>query len=252
MTKFILLTGRRSGTTLVIDCLNNHPDITCIKRAFGVERRIKNPTEHRHSSDFYLYRTDNALRKAMYLFRRTVVFHDYLANKMFTTEEAGTAKGFRVIYEISKSYTMIEDWVKQDNVKVIHLIRENVLKTYLSTETAKIHKMHHPREGDAVKPVSIYIDPGKIVNILKKRLEEIDSQRNRYSGENYLEVTYESFVNNRAVESDRILSHLEVDTNCGLQSDLVKINPNSVRDIIQNYAEVAEVVHAAGLERFLD
>jgi hypothetical protein len=36
-----------------------------------------------------------------------------------------------------------------------------------------------------------------------------------------------------------------------LETDLVKLNPDSVRDIIENYEQVARALRGAALERYL-
>lgn len=251
MTKFILLAARRSGTTLAIDCLNSHSQVECVKRAFGLERKIKNPTLDRHSGEFYLYRTRNLYNRIRYYAKRYDLIDSFLCDDIFSPREHIPAVGFRLIHEMSQMYPQIADWAKNNDVKVIHLVRENVLKTHLSAKTARIHKLHHPREGDGVNPIKIHINPDEIVSVLEKRLQDIGIQRNRYSGCDYLEISYESFVENRSDQSSRMLAFLGVDASKELVSNLMKINPDSIENIIENFDDVAEALKGTELERFL-
>lgn len=251
MIKFILLAARRSGTTLVIDCLNSHTQVKCVKRAFGLERKIKSPTEDQHSGGFYLYRTKNLYNRIRYYSKKYDLIDDFLCEDIFLPRDNYSAVGFRLIHEMSTRYPQIADWAKHNDVKIIHLVRENILKTYVSAQTAKVHKMHHPRKGERLRPAKIQIDTAELVNVLRGRLQNIDVQRSMFSETGYMELSYESFVEDRAEQSRRMLNHLEVDASEELVSDLVKINPDSLKDVIQNYDEVAEVLSNVGMEKYL-
>ena len=93
MTKFILLADRRSGTTLVIDCLTGHPGINCAKRAFGQEKKIRNPTENHHSSDFYLYRTASLANRGKYYLQKKQLIKSFLDERVFTPRPGIRAAG---------------------------------------------------------------------------------------------------------------------------------------------------------------
>lgn len=251
MQKFILLAGRRSGTTLFIDCLNSHPDVFCYKRIFGVEKKIKSPDENRHSSDYFLYRTANLFAIAQYFLSRQASISKFLQTKLDFSNGI-KAHGFRVIYSMSNKYPALFKWAGVEKAKVIHLVRENVLKTYISEETAKIHKMHHPKKGDIVSTVKLHINISTIQQTLNNRLHEIEAQRAGCDGLPYLQVTYESFVERRGVESKRVLEFLGVDSDIDLKSDLIKINPSNLEDLVENYQELKSELTGTPLEKLLN
>ena len=79
MKKFILLAGRRSGTTLLVTCLDSHPQISCDKEVFSTKRRFVYFQVDRPSSPFYKFRTASTKRKVDYIFRRKQLIDEFLA-----------------------------------------------------------------------------------------------------------------------------------------------------------------------------
>ncbi|MBL0732410.1 MAG: hypothetical protein JJW03_06135 [Desulfosarcina sp.] len=68
----------------------------------------------------------------------------------------------------------------------------------------------------------------------------------------YIEITYEAFLNNYAEPYKKMLSFLGVKQWATPQSKLKKLNPDSLRGIIENYDEVASVFKGTLYEKFLD
>ena len=128
----------------------------------------------------------------------------FLRDDIFTPRTGYPAAGFRLIYEMSTKYPQIAQWAKQNDARVIHLIRGNLLKTYISTVTAAIHKMRHPREGVEIRTVKIHIDPQELLKNLRQRSTLIEGQRQLFSGCDCHEVYYEDFVADRTAESVKI------------------------------------------------
>ncbi|TCK19460.1 sulfotransferase domain-containing protein [Thiogranum longum] len=251
MEKFVILSDRRSGTTLLIDALTSHPDVSCVKRAFGQERRIKNPTPDHHSGTFFLYRTANLTRRLQFHFQRVDLIRGFLNDEIFASPPDKSVKGFRLIYAQAEQYPELVKLLQSEQLKVIHLVRENILKTYISTITAPLHKMHHPRTGDTIKIVTIRLDPAETLAQLEKRAGQIQRMRNIFSSAPYLEVSYENFSADREKESERILPFLGLHNESPLHSDLVKINPDSLRDIIENYSEIEDALKNTAFEHLL-
>ncbi len=252
MIKFALLADRRSGTTLMIDCLNNLPRVHCEKRVFGLDKRIANPTKDHQSGLFFLYRTETWPRRLRYLTGRRAMIRDYLDERIFVPEGDRDVRGFRLIYDKADQHPEILDGLRGRDVRVIHLVRENVLKTFISFKTAPLHKMHHPREGDAIRTVKLRLDPASLVAELRQRARRIERMRNAAAGFVTLEVVYESFVRDRQAEAARIQPFLGLDEVLPFRSDLVKINPDRFDDLVENHQEIRRVLAGTEFERFID
>ena len=251
MEQFVLLADRRSGTTLVIDCLNNLERVSCEKRAFGIDKIIKNPSDNRHSGMFFLYRTANWQRKLQYYVQRQKLTEQFLRDSIFTLSSPKDIRGFRLIYHKADQHPEALNCLRGTGTKVIHLIRENVLKTHISFLTAPMHKMHHPRHGDNIKTVKLNLDPTPLLVELRKRVAKIEAKRQLVSDFAVLEISYESFVSNREAEAARIQPFLGMDEITPFQTDLVKINPDTLDGVLDNPDEIRNLLAGTEFESML-
>ena len=252
VNKFIVLAARRSGTTLLIDYLNSHPEVECVKRAFGLEKKIVNPTPDNHSGGFYLYRTKNLINRVRFFVQRSALIGSYLDEDVFLPRQHYTAAGFRLIYEMSSKYPVIADWARENEVRIVHLVRRNLLKTYVSTVSAPVHKMRHPREGATITTAKIRIDPRDLLESLNQRVWDIDLRRQKFSACEFHELSYEDLVSNKDEVLGKVQTFLGIDRPAELTSDLVKINPESLSGVIENFDEIADVLSGTPYEKFLD
>jgi hypothetical protein len=67
----------------------------------------------------------------------------------------------------------------------------------------------------------------------------------------YLEVTYESLVSEFDTEIRKVLKFLRVDKTMPLSSDLVKVNPDSLENIVENYEEIKQALISSEFKNFL-
>jgi hypothetical protein len=252
MERFALVTSRRSGTTLVIDCLNNHPRIDCVKRAFGMEHRIANPTPDNQSGQFYLYRTATLARRARFLVNRRALLEEFIENELLQPRDGCDVVGFRLLDIHARGYPQILDWAEAQNLKLIHLVRENLLKVHVSHLTARLHKLHHPRDGEKLERVQVALDVDELIPALDERAALLERLRARISGFPLLSLSYESFVEDRSLHLERMASFLGVSGSEQMTSDLVKINPSKLSSVISNYAEVARALEGTPHAAFLD
>ena len=180
-----------------------------------------------------------------------ILIDDFLKEEIFKNNSIVSNVGFRIIYNMSLKYPALATWARNNDARVVHLIRKNILKTYVSSLTAPIHKMHHPREGEKISTVKIHLDPKAAIKELNARLREIDEQRKYYSSCEYIEIFYEDFVENQAVESTKLLNFIGADVDHILKSTLVKINPDSLDQVVENYEEIEEAFKGTPLEEYL-
>jgi hypothetical protein len=67
----------------------------------------------------------------------------------------------------------------------------------------------------------------------------------------YLKVTHESLASDFDTEIRKVLKFLEVDKTISLSSDLVKVNPDSLEDIVENYEEIKQALICSDFKNFL-
>jgi LPS sulfotransferase NodH len=134
---------------------------------------------------------------------------------------------------------------------ILHLIRLNMLKVIVSRQIAKTSKIYHSTHPIA-QQYKINLSPPKVKACLSHQTQQIQKYRQAFADNPYLEVTYESFVTHRDAETRRVLQFLDVEQFTPLISSLVKINSDSLADLIDNYHEVARTLKGTAFEKFLD
>jgi hypothetical protein len=144
---------------------------------------------------------------------------------------------------------VILDWVKENNASVIHLIRKNPVKAIVSHFTAKKRRTYHTTSR--VNKVTIRLSPRRLRREVAKRLYEIEKYRRLFSQQHYHELNYESFIEDRDYETHRILNFLGIDEFVPLKSRLVKQNPDSLDDILENFHEIKNAFQGSTYEKYL-
>ena len=86
---------------------------------------------------------------------------------------------------------------------------------------------------------------------MKRRTQLIEKYRAAFADKPRLEISYESLVANRDAETRRVLQFLDIDEFISLDTDLVKLNPDSLEDIIENYEQVAQALKDTPFEKHL-
>lgn len=148
--------------------------------------------------------------------------------------------------------------LKSVNPKVIHLIRKNILKTFISNELNNIaSKIGRDTHGTAkVPPVKITIPlEVKFLQNLANGKKAITDFRNMLMDNfTYLELYYEDFFTNSQSEShtiqnevlSEIYDFLNVEYSYDVQTDLKKTNPNKLENLIENYDDVKIYLESNG------
>jgi LPS sulfotransferase NodH len=248
--KFIVLTTQRSGATFFIKCLSGHPQIACRhETVFTQDNKFKFFSFDRPTSFYYQYRSSSLGRQLAHRFRRRSLIYDCIDDYFCTLPSNSKAIGFKLSYNHVRKYPEIADWIKDHDVRIVHFVRTNVFRTILSLATAKKRGVYHATQQ--VEPVQVHLDPRKLLRNLTRRTRLIEMYRTRFAEKPYLEVSYESFVGDRDVQTRRILQFLDIDEFVYLDSDLVKLNPVSIKDMLENYDRVVRVLEGTVFEKYL-
>jgi LPS sulfotransferase NodH len=240
MQKFIIISTQRSGSSLLVTTLASHPAVVCHREIFL--------EENFHPNSYSTFRVSSLRNRVAHLFYREKLVNQYLEKLL---SEAGdvAAFGFKFMYSQDKPLPQVIEWAEREDVKVIHLIRANVLKKRLSRLVSRFRNLAHSTER--VEVCRISIETTQLKEKLDSMSEQIDQFRSRLSHLQYIEVTYEELVANQAHEIKRLLEFLELEVVMGLSSNLVKVNSNDLSEVIKNYDEVAQVLTGTKYEQFL-
>ena len=226
--KFIIITTARSGSQMLVEFLNKQKNIRCedellqmdkeekfknlIRRLpninltsiFGdllgekpsrfVENRNKNFRE-------YLEVWENVLPCKYFGFK--IFFKNHIDNKLFDLEKRITQDSFLT-------------YVKQNDISIIHLTRDNMLLKYISEQVSRITKVWTSIKSDHQNTdlVKVEIPYGKFKHFRNARLEE-DQSVTDFCYQNdikYYHTTYENLTGeNYAYHYKSILEFLGED-----------------------------------------
>jgi LPS sulfotransferase NodH len=242
MIKFVVLSTQRSGSAFFVTSLSSHPRIHCYREIF----LSTNPKPETYRT----YRTSSLSRRIAHWFQRKQLINRYLADLYATGDGNTDALGFKLMYSQANQLPEVVTWIREHNVKVIHLIRLNTLKAVISHQIAKASKIHHSTRPIA-QQVKVSLPPQKVKASLMYRTQQIDQYRQMFSDNPYLEVTYEAFVSDPDEETRHILQFLDIEQFAPLTSPLVKINSDSLTELIDNYDEVARTLKGTAFENLL-
>lgn len=260
MIKFLIITQPRSGSAWFMSCLNNHPEIYCprIPTLFSKYNlspikwykprflQIDNPI-----SPYYQYRSRFFKRQLAHRFNRNKLINEFLSD-LYAENQNAQAVGFKVNYSQINRYAAIISWIKQNDIKIIHLIRTNLLKRLVSHKIANARHLLHSTQ--AVEPVKIRLDPKILIKDFRRRQIRFDKYKKRFNDDfkvPFFEIAYESLVADLDKEIRKVLRFLEIDKFMPLKSQFVKVNPDSLEDILENYNEVKKVLINTEFENFL-
>jgi hypothetical protein len=205
----IILSKQRSGSTLLIDFLNSHPDI----EAFGEQIE--------HSKD------DK---------ERLGIIQGL--------EERPGNNVFKIMY--NQLTVAVEDYLLQREIPIIHLKRENHTARLVS-DWINRHKDVVGRESaesyEKLPPVKITVDPAWFKYQYSEDLMDMAHLTQMFKKNPYMEITYEEMTGNGNVSalgdnvSKRLTDFLGV-KECSLTTKLVKQNPKDPKDSVLNYEEL--------------
>ena len=243
MTKFIILTTQRTGSTLLWRFLNLHPQID------GHGEIFLKIMKKEDSFNKYVNNVRFGKFKALFFYKKLV--EEFLNHLQVSADPETQAMGFKLMY--NQLNPKLKNFLLENNYKIVHLIRRNYLKIVISRETAQKREFYHAKEGDEIERVKINLD----INVLYQNLDEIsievEKNRNEFSNFNYHEVYYEDFVEDRDSETLKILQFLSV-SDQGLSNKdfpLKKINTDNLDEIINNFSDVESSLKESKYAAFL-
>ncbi|MDY6876428.1 MAG: sulfotransferase [Chloroflexota bacterium] len=248
MDKFIVLAARRSGVTLLLDSLNSHPQIQCYKGVFTTTNRLKFFEFDNPDSRFYKFRSASPKRQGDYVFRRKRLISTFLT-ELYTSTAGVKAVGVRLSYIQAKKYPEVLEWALENDVGIIHLVRKNSLKAIVSHFSARKRGLHHSTLK--AERVTIRLSPLRLKRRLTRLTRQIEKYNAMLADKRHIKVYYETFTANRDTEIRRILGFLEVDQSVPLTSDLIKLNPDSLENILENYEAITRAFKGTVFEKYL-
>jgi hypothetical protein len=169
---------------------------------------------------------------------------------VYAPQEQISLIGMKFMYGQARRYPEVMDWLVDNNVKFVHLVRKNALEVIVSRELAAKRGTHSMlKELPAVK---LRLDPDELKAEIKVCVDEINHYRGVCESLNSYEMSYEDFAVDMEKEARAVLSFLGIETTQPLTSILRKTNPRPLRDTIENYDQISRCFSGTQFEQYLD
>lgn len=231
--KFVIYTRGRTGSTVLTELLNCHPEIFCDVEIFNFlycKSRVKFPKPYINSCS----KRATASGKPVYGFKVKIAQ---------LREEHLYSNYDEILKELSD-----EGW------KFIHLKRVNFLRHKLSNLLASETQVYHLRKGDAPINTKIAVDFGKLLEgiVYGEKIERTEEENLKDIP--HMTVIYETEILDNSAHQEtanRIFSYLGLKPH-PVQTDLERITVDRLEDMISNYGEIESKLRGTPYEKYLD
>lgn len=243
--KAIIITSQRSGSTFLRHCLNCHPQITCDGELLigGMVQLPSILEDRRIPAKIYRYFLAGAWNPTKILDK-------------FTTRTDAPILAFKAMYNHFVNPKVREFLQSHTDIAIIHLRRDNLLKQYVSQALLgkKRERRWQPHSTSKLPLVSICISPQAAIKAMQQTKKKFDDFERLLSNHRKIELVYESMIEGRCLSkhaTDAICNLLDIEQQ-PMCCDFVKVNPNELKLMIDNYEEVVNALSGTQFERFLD
>ena len=238
----VILTTRRSGSSFLVECLRSHPEIECASEILNGQP--DDPVPAFRGPLRYFKKWSRIARTGAWMPGRWLDAY----------YRRGTAKVrcFKAMYEQLTRPFALRYVVANEDIRVIHLRRHNLLKSHISA--LLMNKREELQATAPTEAVWIKVDPARAIKSMRKmraRYERFDRAFERHPR---LQVAYERLFDGKYLDADtcrRVCDFLGVAQH-RMESRIVKLNPDSLRNMVTNYDELAAEVSKTEFADLLD
>ena len=227
-TPFVVLTTQRSGSVLLVQAIQSHPDMFCFHEM--LRPKIRNDQSLR------AYLAPSLPRRVGRFVRPYATTKGYLDQLFATRDER--AVGFKLMYNQLRRHPELWLMFRRGELKVVHLVRSNILHTEVSAVRAKVTGEFHARGEARPSADLIEIPTADLVERLERRDRSIARHRRRLRSIPHLELGYDDLVDRRDEVSQQVCGFLGVEPMV-LVTDHTKVTPSDLSRVIANYDDVA-------------
>ncbi|HEY0417273.1 MAG TPA: hypothetical protein VGC78_12895 [Gaiellaceae bacterium] len=236
---FVVFATQRTGSSWVASMLGSHPAVETYGELF--QRGAKRDTAF---DPYFLAHGGRRNRRRRLTFR--------FLDALYAAQPGIDAIGFKLMYQDVKENPAILAYLARRKVRVVHLVRANLLDVVVSNETARARGRYHA-EG-AVEQVAVAVDAESLVRRLRSLERKVKVARTAVAAAfvPHVEVSYESLLAEPRRFAD-LLRFLDVcDPDTPLTSQLRKLNSLRKEDTISNFAEVERALSGTRFAAFID
>jgi LPS sulfotransferase NodH len=245
MTKAIILTTQRTGSTFLVECLDSHPEVRCLGEMLA--------GGHIWVPDL-VYKSRYATKAYRYL-RSGAWYPTRMMTRYFERGER-PVMAFKAMYNHIRPRWILAYLRQHKEIRILHLRRHNLLKQYVSNLliTVKRDKPWQPHATAPVTPASTYVAPAAALAYMKRKRAEFNAHERLFSEHARLHLSYETMIDGQSLRADvarEVCAFLGI-ADQPMRSRLVKMNPERLREMVTNYDELAAAINKTEFADLLD
>ncbi|MEO1621136.1 MAG: hypothetical protein AAFU53_08900 [Cyanobacteria bacterium J06632_3] len=232
--RFAIVAGYRTGSTLLADLINHHPDIFCDQEIFFPFIHSR----YTHIQWPYLYMQGKSMSSP----RRIYGFDLKPEQIMHITSQQDHSLQ-RILWTMHEG-----GW------KIIYLQRSNLVRQVISNYLAIKRQHWHDRPGEPLKRQKIVVDMGILMKMLTRHGSIDQKAQEAMVNIPHLALSYESDLLNAAQHSgtaQRVFEYLRV-RSIPVKTAMKKIAASHLSDDIGNWDEVVENLSQSQYAHYLD
>lgn len=228
--KFIIFSQGRSGSNLLTDLLNCHPDIFCEDEIFHknlVRRKLFFPMLYIRGQTVKVKEKNYGFQlKPLHLIKSTFISPE----KIMTT-------------------------LHKNGWKIIYLQRRNLLRQVISIMIGMQRQQWHGTQKEPFVKYNFFIDSKKLIKEIQRR-ENLTLQQKKmlaHISSNF-ERNYEDDLlksEQHQKTADRVFEYLGLDS-VPVKTKLIKASSDRLSDMIVNYEEIVSTISKTKYAKFLD
>jgi LPS sulfotransferase NodH len=238
ITRFVLISPARSGSTMLREILARHPQVHMHGEVMGdkqVRRMLRG----------YLPKAIKALSPEVFartmLLERSRDTRQFFHERIFVADRKKKAVGFKLILDQAFSLHFADAFLwlaDQKDLKIIWLERRNHLARYASTLLHKKGRVLVWAKDELPAQLTTEVDPDKFRQDIRNQKAAIKILRERFDGHPCLEIFYEDFVKDPHAGYKSILSFLNVDDAVQPCIATRKVNSTNLSEVISNLESI--------------
>lgn len=237
---FAVVGTQRTGTTVIRTLLDSHPQVRCIGEAFLMNW----PGE----TGYAAHLRGRPVRRVRHFADRRALVSEYL-DSLFS-DGGVRAAGFKLMHSQARRFPSVIPELRERGGRAIHIVRRNVLKTLISREVARANRLYHTEKQVRLRRARL--NPRRLIRQLDRIAAENRAWSRLLRDIPHHRTRYEAFQRDNAGELRILLRFLGVDPTPELTSPFVKMSPDRMADIVENYEQVQRRLRGTPYERFLD
>jgi len=261
MALHILLARQRSGTGALGSILDQHPEVKYLGELFH-----PNEISRKNSYfNFLLQKISNDVNKGLPTaheqnYKEYMEYVDGFEVKknVFIDVKYSSTHHFNGNWHTPFDIPKFLQFCKRDQRKIIHLKRQNFLKTYVSGKLAEQNKIWHAKNNADIAITSIKLEVKPLLQYLRSAARQVmhfEGYLKNYP--NILELEYDNLLQNNGqlnieVAND-IANLLNIDATLfeKIKTAFVKQTPNDLNTVIENIEEISNLLQGSEFEWML-